>query len=129
MLISKKEYVMTGEITPEIGRENVWDYIHAQFSKEEYFDILVPEEVAPSYIRMQNLVVLGKYADGDAVVQCEPVILCFDSQTLYTNQENCYPEQEWFDKVVDIYSYQQFKQAGFPMKVGIPSSLPTAYGK
>ena len=127
MLMHKKNYVMTGEVSPDIGIRNVWDYIQEKFANKEYFDILVPEHEELSYIWMQNIFVLGKYENGDAVIQSEPVLLCFDSQSLYTNQNNAYPEEVTFNRVAEIYSYERLKEVGYPIIVGIPTSLPTEY--
>lgn len=128
MLMHKKTYVMTGEMKPDIGTLNVWEYIQEKFDKQETFDILVPEHEHPEYVWMQSIYVMGDYDKGDAVIQCEPVILCFDSQKLYTSQNNSHPEEVWFNKVADIYSFKRLKEVGYVMSNdNIPSSLPTAY--
>ena len=129
VIMHKKEFVMTGELVPDGGRMNVWEFMQEKFRNQEHFDILIPEHEESEYILMQSIYVLGDYKKGDAVIQCEQVVLCFDSQKLYTSLNNLHPEQEWFDKVSNIYSNKQLKAVGYPTVEGIPTRMPTAFSQ
>lgn len=128
MIINKPVYEMTGEITPDIKNQHVWQYISDKSAAQETFNIFLVEDWQESHVVLRNIYVMGDYAiKDDVVIQEETAILCFQTHKLYLKQDNGYPIEESWDKKMDIYSRKTLMNVGFEEVEGMPTHFATPY--
>lgn len=128
MIINKQVYDMAGELTPDVGKRNVWQYIQDGLAKEETFNIFVIEDWQETHVVLRNIYVMGDFAKvDDVVLQEETAVLCFQTHKLYLKQDNQYPVEESLDKEMNIYSRKQIQNAGFNEIEGVPTVFVTPY--